>query len=208
MADDEKSHMSELTEDRTQKHMEEFSSSNTNRSRLPPTYIDATPQQPQRLETISSSTPRRLSVAQRARLEADRGSSVHSIPRVPTSALQRSPSGSSLLGSMAKSLSDAIDNSVLGLPDPDFHNDDDDDDDLGDSLHSTNNNDEEEDENERPKSEVTTGTGSSVMSLAERQQMQRAKQIAFLKQQGLLTKKEASTRSPSPSSSASTSRNR
>jgi hypothetical protein len=170
--DDNKSHMSELTEDRTQKHF--FTATEaSDRSRLPPTYIDAHP----KLDTISASAGSRsvapkLSVAQRARLGADKGSPVRIRAPHPLVHTKSNSSQSSFLNSLGKSLTDALDNSVLGLPDPEL------------SPPSSSSSEEEEDdlddENEQPISE----TGS--VSLAQRQHMQRAKQIAFLQEQGLL----------------------
>lgn len=180
---DNKSHMSELTEDRTQKH---FIQESSEQRRLPPTYIEAAHHP--KLDTISASagslpprsvaTERKMSVAQRARMEADRGSPVRI--RAPSPATTRSiksssSQSSSFLNSLGKSIAEAIDNSVLGLPDPSSSSSSSSSDVRGTRATA------EDDENEQPISE----TGSSL-SLAQRQQIQRAKQIEFLRKQGLL----------------------
>jgi PH domain len=169
---DNKSHMSELTEDRTQKHFIHES----REIRIPPSFIDAA--NSVKLETISASagylpprslpTERKLSVAQRARMEAEKGSPVRI--RVATPKLTRSKSissQSSILDTFDKSLTDALDSNGPGYPD-------------AASTTSSPQDDTEDEENERPLSEA------SLISLSQRQQIQRAKQIAFLKAQGLL----------------------
>jgi hypothetical protein len=202
MADDDKSHLSELTEDRTQKQLAE----EADRRRVLPTYIGVEQGHP-RLDTISSTAggslpPRRpvipddarsspsinsqsrMSVAQRARLEAEqRGGNtpIRVRPPVPMVRQKSNASQSSFLSNMARSITDVIDNSVLGVGDDDESFDSDEDSIEDDDSRF------EEDENEQPPSEA----GSGTLSLAERQQIQRAKQIAFLKEQGLLKDPEA-----------------
>ena len=198
---DNKSHMSELTEDRTQKH---FIQESSEQRRLPPTYIEAAHHP--KLDTISASagsllpprsvagtSERKLSVAQRARIEADRGSPVRiraqptPPPPPPPPIVRRksnSSQSSSFLNSLGKSIADAIDNSVLGLPDPSSSSSSSSSvsRDIMNRNNNNNDDDHDDDENERPVSEA----GSSSLSLAQRQQIQRAKQIEFLRRQGLL----------------------
>uniref|UniRef100_A0A7S1CZD5 Uncharacterized protein n=1 Tax=Cyclophora tenuis TaxID=216820 RepID=A0A7S1CZD5_CYCTE len=210
--EDDKSHVSELTEDRTQRHFDaaaaaagttEGESPGVKRYRRPPSYIGvASDASHPKLDTIDSSARRshrrlpdetsvnsygsasqkRLSVAQRARLEAERSSGTPVRIRAamaPPNPLVRSRSSSSqpsFLTNVAKSISDAIDSSVLGVPDlPSF------DEDVDERASTTT----DEEENEQPLSEA----GSSL-SLQERQQIQRAKQLAFLREQGLLKSNE------------------
>jgi hypothetical protein len=225
MADeDSKSHMSELTEDRTQKHWDYTEDSTTpyrKQAKLPPSFIgvdhlmdgngssnnhqhnystnNTNNGQNQLItdhrDTINSSAvslptgrttsvPRpymssgdsvsssgRLSVASKARLDAERGRAVAPVRvRVPLSGRSpQRPRQPSFLATLGQQLSDAIDNSVLGVPD----------------ISS-------DDEDRSRSSEYDVRSNSDVMSesttlsLSERQQFQRAKQIAFLKEQGLL----------------------
>jgi hypothetical protein len=227
MADeDNKSHMSELTEDRTQKHWDYTEDSTAlyrKQVKLPPSFIGVdhlmdgnnssnnhhhnhstnsmnngqnqhildhrdtinssavslptgrTPSAPRPSmasgDSVSSSG--RLSVAGKARLDAERGGAVVPIRlRVPLSGRspQRPRLQPSFLATLGQQLSDAIDNSVLGVPD--LPSDDDD----------RSRSDGESDV--RSNSDVLSDT--TQLSLSERQQFQRAKQIAFLKEQGLL----------------------
>ena len=305
--------MSELTEDRTQRHFETTAlaaatgtatATPTNggvippsamdssdltpsrRYRRPPSYIGVSASSHPKLDTINSSasstrehrrsapdepsvqsyaspTPtKRLSVAQRARLEAERSSGTPVRVRAPgptgpPAPLQRarssSNSQSSFFNSMARSISDVIDKSVLGVPNPPTSNGHDDEPDdfssegsteynsgpmnsrnINNHNHNHNNNNNEDphsnsdnnhnddndsrgrassiasydrggsdanggtdqyrrglvtspgnmttdSENEKPVSEA-----GSTLSLQERQQIQRAQQIAFLREQGLM----------------------
>jgi len=131
----------------------------------------------------SANSTSKLSVAQRARLQADERSSNSVRVKPPP---RRGQSESSLLGSIGKSLTEAIDHSVLGLPSSDESSDEFDDTD-----------------DERRYSNSETGMSeTSGISLQERQAIQRAKQLAFLKEQGLI-KNESNLRggagaTPSP----------
>ena len=210
--EDDKSHMSELTEDRTQRHFDaaaasaglatEHESQSVKRYRRPPAYIGVTADASHpKLDTIDSSaasfralrrlpdepsvnsfgsSQKKLSVAQRSRLEAERSSGTPvrvrapSAPPNPLTRPRSAASQNSFLTSMARSISDALDGSVLGVPDLPSSDDE-------DASRSGIGSSTTEGENERPVSEA----GSSL-SLQERQQMQKAKQIAFLRERGLL----------------------
>ena len=210
--EDNKSHMSELTEDRTHKnwdfpddstslyrkqmkrppsfigvdHLEGSTTGSTNLDHrdtinssvvsLPPTRPSSVSRPPQVSGGDSVSSSGRLSVAQRARIEADRISG-----RSRTLPSGRSPQkktiAPSFLATLGKQLTEAIDNSVLGVPDipatePNRSQ-------SPESVAS-------ELESEVPVSQHDVLSQSSTLSLADRQQMQRATQIAFLKGRGLL----------------------
>eukprot|EP00540_Astrosyne_radiata_P011231 CAMPEP_0116845078 /NCGR_PEP_ID=MMETSP0418-20121206/13061_1 /TAXON_ID=1158023 /ORGANISM="Astrosyne radiata, Strain 13vi08-1A" /LENGTH=228 /DNA_ID=CAMNT_0004476137 /DNA_START=30 /DNA_END=716 /DNA_ORIENTATION=- len=141
------------------------------------------------VSVTSQGSKTRMSVAQRARLEANTSSGTIRVrtkspsPPVPT-LRQRSPnSQGSFLTSMAKSLSDAIDNSVLGVGadeavgEPTTSSEEEEEEEEEESIHNNH-----ETENEHPP----IPESGSTLSLQERQQLQRAKQIAFLKEQGLI----------------------
>jgi hypothetical protein len=200
--EDEKSHMSELTEDRTQKHFEAYEGSRYTPKRLP-SYIgdqeDADDTKfDRKLETImsaslppprakrqsSESSPAKLSVAQRSRMEADQRISTPVRARAPP---KKQSSSASMLSNFGKSLTDVIDASI--------------------GIESSEESGEEEQYNERTHSD-TGASEVSVMSLRERQVLQRAKQLAFLKEQGLI-KEESNLRGgagASPGAVSATSR--
>ena len=210
--EDNKSHMSELTEDRTHKnwdfpddstslyrkqmkrppsfigvdHLEGSTTGITNMDHrdtinssvvsLPPTRPSSVSRTQQVSSGDSVSSSGRLSVAQRARVEADRVPS-----RSRTLPSGRSPQkkviAPSFLATLGKQLAEAIDNSVLGVPDipaaEPYRSQ------SPESVAS-------EVESEVPVSQHDVLSQSSTLSLADRQQMQRATQIAFLKGRGLL----------------------
>ena len=178
--EDEKSHMSELTEDRTQKHFEAYEGSRQTPKRLP-TYIGDQEEEEdsaavdsnlhRKLETITSASmpprlrrqpdsPVKLSVAQRARMEADQRISNPVRARAPP---KKQSSNQSILSNLGKSLTDVIDSSI-GI---------------------TSSEDSEDEQYDIVRSD-TGASEVSVMSLQERQVLQRAKQLAFLKEQGLI----------------------
>jgi len=170
--DDNKSHMSELTEDRTQRHLEtihkQFQKRHSPRKKKTPKTPERSTETTRHLDTITqsaNSTPHRstgsgqsLSTAQRARLEADRRSGtpvkVHLPPNPPPSP------GSGLWR--------RVESAVLG---PESSSDDDEEESISadDSIIS-----------EEKKSEV------DALSLQEREMRQKLKQMEFLRQQGLL----------------------
>lgn len=225
MADeDNKSHMSELTEDRTHRHLdypddvlsfyrkqmkpppsyigvEHLDGNNTNNNMdhrdtinssavsLPPTTrtSSSVPRPPQAAnnsgDSVGSSS--RLSVATRARQDAERGvtNRVRTLPsgRSPQKPV-RSHSQPSFLASLSKQISEAIDNSVLGVPDPMLTAE------LYRSRSPESVRSEAESTDIGPSDVLSSAStnDTSQLSLSERQQLQRAKQIAFLKEQGLL----------------------
>lgn len=219
MEDDNKSHLSELTEDRTQRHIDvvaggggfnaDGESPSMKRSyKRPPSFIGVSSEAAHpKLDTITSSassfrshrrTPptdepstttslgsigqKRLSVAQRARLEAERSSGTPVRVRAPAPTptpplLTQRPTNStpSFLSNVARSITDAIDNSVLGVADPSSSENDE----NGSTPDAGSMSSGEE-------HEQTMSETGSTLSLHERGHMQRTQQIAFLKEQGLL----------------------
>ncbi|KAL3938508.1 MAG: hypothetical protein SGARI_001721 [Bacillariaceae sp.] len=262
--DDNKSHMSELTEDRTQKHFDaamlvysanpqlraaiQGSPRNTGQAAGPPAIIGiaeessndqmssdptahklgtimsqsgrppkayASNESPTRRsgsggardvdrilnETGSVSSSRsKMSVAQRARLEADRKTTPvrirmnktplrrnHSYGKNEESPNNRSMSdsgsrnGKGFLRNIGRRLEEAIDNSVLGV----------DTDTEGSDEYATTDVQSDTEYEDEKKTETASEASTTVsMSLAQRQALQRAQQVKFLKDQGLINKEE------------------
>ena len=275
--DDNKSHMSELTEDRTQRHFdavmyyqsqaaEQTSKLNARHSGTapspklqresssgPPAIIGLEEAEggdgAKKLDTIMSShhsstlsrgnnIPRygdagsvtsqgskKLSVAQRARLEADRASTPvrvkapqnkdngtplrgnsRNTPKEKQNARGDSshssgstPRKNGFLSKLGQRLEAAIDNSVLGVDFPESS-----DDDSSQSSYSYDRHGDHEEKKSEVMSDVHSEASTNVsIPLAQRQVLQRAQQMQFLKEKGLIKKDSdvkggAGAASPSP----------
>lgn len=131
----------------------------------------------------------KLSVAQRARMEADNCSAAKVI-KAPTHLIESlnietnistvttassmdptSPSGGSVWSKLGAKIVDTIDNSVLAVRVEGEH----------DHTHTA-----QEAREEEKKIPIPRGSPTKSLTLADRQQLQREKQLAFLRQQGLL----------------------
>lgn len=147
-------------------------------------------------ETDSVGSQSRMSVAQRARLEADRTSTPVRIRASQTplrgnnsanrddGSRQNSVSGKSFLANLGRRLEDAIDNSILGVEDIST-------DGSGyatTDVHTDVENDVQTDmEDEKKTGDTVSEASTNVsISLAERQKLQRSQQLKFLKEQGLI----------------------
>ncbi|KAL3909623.1 MAG: hypothetical protein SGILL_008015, partial [Bacillariaceae sp.] len=253
--DDNKSHMSELTEDRTQKQFDAamfmYSSNPQLRAAMHGSPRSFPPQGPpaiigiaeessndqmgsdpavQKLGTIMSQSGRppkayasnesptrrsgtgersidrimnetgsvssRMSVAQRARLEADRQTTPvrirmnqtplrgnNSAGRNDESSTRSASSGKGpgFFRNIGRKLEEAIDNSVLGV----------DTDTEGSDEYATTDVQSDTEYEDEKKTETASEASTNVsMSLAQRQALQRAQQMKFLKEQGLINKDE------------------
>jgi len=264
--DDNRSHVSELTEDRTQRHFEvmhrdfqsngDFGSSNlrSQRSKLqitsprnaPPSFIigvktgndtesdhqggPATPSDrpgvssastgpnglPPRAfakgrDSMSTTSEKKLSVAERARMAADRQSTPvkvriddNMVKAVEEAKRQQESPFASLTGTSPMSRNNdssvvrRVGEALMGRPDDIFSDDDD-----GTSIYSTRVTDYTEvthstrgDVEEKKMSDTHSAAGSATqsvsnLSLAERSELQRQMQIKFLKERGLVKAGEA-----------------
>lgn len=160
--DDAKSHVSELTEDRTQRHLEAYEVSGRAR---PPNYIF--PPRPEKSDKSVASG--RMSVAQKARIEADRQSTPVKA-RINADVLkdQQKPNilerlGQRLVGDVESSDSDSDSESVNSTRVTDYT-----------------------DDVEEKKTDVSVSMSVSNLSLAERSRLQREQQLNFLRRQGLI----------------------
>mmetsp|Transcript_115468 Transcript_115468/g.172526 ORF Transcript_115468/g.172526 Transcript_115468/m.172526 type:complete len:884 (-) Transcript_115468:134-2785(-) len=277
--DDAKSHMSELTEDRTQKQFDAaflYQSSTMRQMGVSPRSVQLQPSAERppsiigvaedgaeqggnstpKLDTIMSvqsstrgqiriaSLPRneiprydnkqnrsggdgasisssksKMSVAQRARMEADahstpvrvrlnnstplRGNSSASARKEPQMRLtppasSNNSSSGTFFSNLGRRIEDALDSSVLGVGTGDesesSYSQDDDENNPSEESH------QEEKKSSETMSEASAGTSnvSLTLSLAERQALQRAQQLKFLKEQGLINAAPPSATRASP----------
>jgi len=161
--DDDKSHMSELTEDRTQRHLDMvYNESPRFGRRGPPAFVgDSSPVPPRHPKDSISVQSGRLSVAQRARMEADRQSTPVRA-RLTKEQLEQQQEQKRNKTNLFQRMGE-----VLAGPCSDDDS----------SVHST---------------RVTDYTDNSVdekketLSLAERSVLQRQQQLEFLRKQGLI----------------------
>jgi hypothetical protein len=193
--DDDVSRVSDITEDRTQRQIDDDLAE---RRRILLAYVNNQSTNPsssltaeRRLETIESMLPdvdsqqsgsTRLSVAQRARLAADSQSNSHKTPQgqerkkehSSSASVQSQTSRASFLKRLGNAVESAIDNSVLGVKTL-----------SSESLdeHNENKNGNENSNDDGRASEIASEVSSS---LQDRMAMQRERQVQFLKKKKLL----------------------
>jgi len=211
--DDDVSRVSDITEDRTQRLLDDDLAE---RRRILLAYVNNQSSNPsntltteRRLETIESMIPdaesqksgsTRLSVAQRARLAANKRANNHSSLCQDTqkenqsssslsvqstgsgkSLSERSKSSVSFIARLGKRIETAIDNSALGVGPrrPDSSDSEEDSNDENQNEDSNANNDDDDDRASEIASEVSS-------TLQDRMALQRERQVAFLKKKKLL----------------------
>lgn len=207
--DDDASRVSDITEDRTQRLLDDDLAE---RRRILLAYVNNQSTNPsntltteRRLETIESMIPdmesqksgsTRLSVAQRARLAANNKANNHTTPTPKESSVsssqsvqstgttksmsERSKSSVSFISRLGKRLESAIDNSALGVgPRRSESLSSDEDSDDQNENDDSNTNDDDDDRASEIASEVSS-------TLQDRMVMQRERQVAFLKKKQLL----------------------